>query len=389
MALALFDAFFYGGSLIPTRSRPFTWRLTKYVANEVLFSFVVGTTIFLLIMLMFQAIRLSEFIVLHQVALIDVARISIYLMLSFLPIAIPIAFLFAILMGISRANSEGEILALQVNGISLGQIYSPLAFFSLIVTGICLYTALWTVPQGNRSFEVMISKLRNERVMSALKPGVFMEGFYGLVLFAEHIVPVKNEMKRVFLYDEREEKHPLFITAQSGILRNPSEKGVLTLRLTNGTIHMERKQRDGVQQLIDFKVYDINLDVGGEAGEGGLDYSPPSLTYPQLTKRLEETVHDIPTHRKLLIEFHRRFSLSFSCVVFSALGFAIATLSHRGIRSTAVVLCMAVALVYWLSYIAANALAISGWVSPWLGVWLPNFLFSIVAWFCYRRYKGT
>ncbi len=375
--------------MIPTKSRVITWNLTKYVGNEVLWSFVSGTTIFLCILLMFQAIRLSEFIVIHQVAIQDVARISLYLMLSFMPIAIPIAFLFSVLMGISRANSEGEILALQVNGISLAQIYSPLFMFSIVVTGLCLYTALWTVPQGNRSFELMISKLRNERVMSALKPGVFMEGFYGLVVFAEHIVPVKNEMKRVFIYDEREEKHPIFISAQSGLLRNPSDKGVLTLRLSNGTIHLDHRQAGGVQQLIDFKVYDINLDIGGDSGEGWIGYSPPSYTYPQLKQRLHETLHDIPIHRSLLVEFHRRFALSFSCIVFSALGFAIATLSTRGIRSTAVILCLAVALVYWLAYVSANALAMSGLVPVWLGIWSPNFLFTLVAWYCYKRYKGA
>jgi lipopolysaccharide export system permease protein len=331
---------------------------------------------------------LTEFIVIHQVSLWNVAKISIFLMLSFLPIAVPIAFLFSVLMGISRANSEGEILALQVNGISLIQIYSPLLIFSFFVTGFCLYTSLYTVPHGNRQFELLITKLRGEKVMSAVKPGVFVQGFYGLVLFAEQIMPLRNEMRRVFIWDEREEKHPLFIAAKSGIMRTSPEKGVLTLRLSTGTIHMDPKDKDDVLQLIDYGVYDINLDLA-ESGDGWRDYSPPSYTYPQLKQRLKETVHDIPTYRTLLVEKHRRISLSFSCLVFSALGFFIGILSQRGIRSTAIVLCMFVALVYWISYIAANALALSGHVPPWLGIWTPNFLFAGVAYLCYRRYRGA
>jgi lipopolysaccharide export system permease protein len=208
-----------------------------------------------------------------------------------------------------------------------------------------------------------------------------------LVLFAENIIPLRNEMRRIFIWDERDDKHPLFISSKSGMLKT-QDKGILTLRLTNGTIHMDPKGKDDVLQLIDFNVYDINLDLG-EQGEGWVGASPPSFTYPQLRQRIQETVHDIPTHRRLTVELHRRISLSFSCVVFSALGFFIGILSARGIRSTAIVLCMFVALVYWMSYIVANALALSGSVPPWLGIWVPNFLFLGVAYYCYRRYRGA
>src|SRR5262245_39475223 len=123
--------------MVEAKKNFFSWYLTKFLSVEILYSFLSGTAIFLLILLMFQVIRLSDFFVVHQVPMKDVFKISIYLMLSFVSIAIPIAFLFAVLMGISRANSEGEILALQVNGISLEQIFAPLLIFSLIVALFC------------------------------------------------------------------------------------------------------------------------------------------------------------------------------------------------------------------------------------------------------------
>lgn len=288
-------------------------------------------------------------------------------------------------MGISRANSEGEILALQTSGIGLGQIFAPLAVFSAVVSVVCLYTALYTVPQGNRSFELLITKLGNERVMSALKPGVFVEGFFGLTLFAEQIVPSRNEMTRVFIYDEREGGHPMAITAGAGILRIMPEEGALTLRLTNGSIHVDQKGPQPILQKIDFKVYDINLEMAA-AGDGWRAYSPPSYNYPQLKQRIAETEPDPPTHRQLLVELHRRFSLSFACVVFAALGFAMGITSQRGVRSTSILICLLVGVVYWLSFLAANAMAFAGKVPPWLGIWAPNFFFGGIAYLVFRRY---
>ncbi|NBY19744.1 YjgP/YjgQ family permease [bacterium] len=361
-----------------------SWYLTKYMAVEVLGSFLMGTAIFLLIMLTFQAIRLSEFVVVHQVGMKDVGRISVYLMLSFVPIAVPIAFLFSVLMGISRANSEGEVVALQSNGISLFQMFLPLGIFSVVITLVTLYSALYSVPQGNRKFELLIEKLGNERAMAALKPGVFQEGFFGLVLFAEQIIPVKNELKKVFIYDERDESNPLAITAEAGLLKNIPQKSQLTLRLTQGSILVDSKKSEGPQQKIDFDVYDINLEMG-ERGNSWREYSPPSFNFDQLKTRLKETLPDPPMHRKLEVELHRRFSLSFACVVFAILGFVIGTRSNRGIRSTAVVLCLIVGLIYWLSYVGANALALSGWVVPWLGVWAPNVVFVGLGMWLYRK----
>jgi lipopolysaccharide export system permease protein len=378
--------FYTHGYVVEAKQKLFSWYVAKYIAKDVVVTFIGGTSIFLLILLMFQAIRLSEFVVLHQVPLSAVGRLCYNLMLSFLPIAVPVSFLFSVLMGISRANSEGEILALQLGGLSLRQIYTPLGIFSLFVTAFCVYTSLYTVPRGNRAFELLIEKLGNEHVMAQLKPGVFLEGFFGLTIFAEHIVPVKNEMKRVFIYDEREENMPLSITAQAGLLKNNPTKGFYTLRLTNGTIHVDRKEAEGVQQKIDFEVYDINLNVV-ERADAGREWSPPSYNFEQLKQRLKETANDPPENRHVQVEIHRRFSLAFSCIVFATLGFFIGILSQRGVRSTAILLCIGVAVVYWLAYLAANALALSGWIMPWLGIWMPNVLFLGVAYLCYRKYS--
>lgn len=355
------------------------------MTRDVVIGFFTGTTIFLLIMLMFQVIRLSDFVVVHQVGAQDMGRLAIYLMLSFFPIAIPVAFLFSVMMSVSRANSEGEILALQVNGISLTQAFLPLFGLSFLVSLLSLYTSLYTVPQGNRNFELLITKLGNERVMSTVKPGVFIEGFYGLVLFAERIEPVQNKMERVFIYDDRDGAHPLVISAKGGLLKREAESQRLTLRLSDGTIHVDRRDESPLIQKINFELYDINLETQ-ETGEVWRAYSPPSYTYPQLKQKLVDTLPDPPTHRKLLVELHRRFSLSFSCIVFAALGFFIGISSQRGVRSTSILICLGVGLVYWLCYLVANALAAEGTVAPWVGMWAPNFIFlGLAAWFA-RRY---
>jgi len=368
-----------------TRWPLITPHLFIYICREILPTFFLGTAIFLFIMLMFQAIRLSEFLVEHQVGFLAVFKISAYLLLSFLPIAVPIAFLFAVLMGVSRIHSEGEILALQSSGVSLPQIFLPIAILSFLVTGLCTYWSLYTVPKGNRAFELMITRLGSEHVISQMRPGVFQEGFFGLVILADQITPVKNELRKVFIFDRREEDQPLTITAKGGLLRSDFQDGLLTLRLSDGTIYLDQKDPDGPQKKIDFDVYDINLELTPRGG-GWRDYSPPSYNFAQLKQRMIELKADGPSYRQLLVEAHRRFSLSFACVVFAGLGFAIGLASQRGIRSTAIILCLFLGTVYWLSYVGASSYALTGGAAPWLGVWAPNFIFLVLAGWLYQRF---
>jgi lipopolysaccharide export system permease protein len=236
-------------------------------------------------------------------------------------------------------------------------------------------------------WEGLQSRLGNEKIISSLKPGVFNEGFFGLTMLAEHVIPLKSEMENIFVYDRRDETRPLVITARMGMLKNNLDKGILTLRLSEGAIHTESADDETIQQKINFDVYDINLDVGFSP-EGWAHLSPPSYTYPQLMERIHQTVLDPPEHRIFLVELHRRVSMAFSCTVFAALGFFIGILSHRGMRGQVVVICLLVTLGYWLSYLFLNAYVLAGSLAPWFGIWLPNFMFLGVAYNCYRRYVG-
>lgn len=364
------------------KSNYFSFYMSKYLFLEVFISFIVGTSIFSIILLMMQGIRLSEFMVVHQVSLWNCAKLFFSMFVSFFPITLPIGFLFSVLIGLSRANAESEIIALQSSGISLKQIYFPIFIFSVFMSFFCTYIALFTVPKGNRSFELLISKLGSEHIISQLRPGVF-ENFFGMTLLAENVLPIQSELKKIFIYDERDEFSPLAITAQEGILKSNVEGGFLTLRLTNGQIQIDSKIEKIELQRINFQVYDINLKLP-ESGGGWRDYSLPSLDYYQLKEKLELTKHDPPQHRNLQIEYHRRFTLSFACIILSFLGFSISLLAHKGIRGAALVICIVVTVLYWLAYISVNAFSASGWITPWIGLWIPNIFFLFVAYLFYR-----
>lgn len=358
--------------------------LYKFTWGEIVPSFLMGTSLFLMILLMAQAIRLSEFLVANQVNFKDIFNLCWYLMWSLVGTVIPVAFLFSVLIGISRAHSEGETVALQVSGVSLAQAYGPVAVLSLIVTLVSVYFSMYPVPHGNRKFELMITRFQQEKVMESLKPGVFIGGFHGLTLYAEQVIAAKNEMRRVFLFDDRDEAHPMAITAKKAVILSNPYEGLMLLRLSDGSVYEDKKNIDDDLLRIDFEVHDINLNHA-PLGEAWREYSPLSFNYDQIKKRLVEIQGDPAGSRTLQVEFHRRVSLGFSCFIFGALGFFLSLFSQKGVRGGAILFCTVAGICYWLFLVAANAIAARGWGAPWLVVWMPNLIFGGVALYAYRR----
>lgn len=369
------------------RRLPWSWSLGYYLFREIVPPFFFGTILFVMILLLFQAIRLMEFVIGNQVPLADVAALSFHLMMTFLPVAIPVSFLFAVLMAISRAQSEGEIMALEVSGTALRQVLFPVVLIGAVVAAGSIQLALYRAPRSNRAFEVLITRLGSERAVAQIKSGVFNTGFHGMTLYAEQVKPLRSELTRVFLYDERDEARPLAIVADAGVLRQIPDKGRLLLRLSNGAIHPLRTQFTEIQQKIEFDLYDIYLDIAGSS-TWTRPYSMPSFDYPQLRDQIAAAPYGTLAFRRLIVELHRRYALACSAIVFAALGFATALRGRRGVRSGAIVLCLFVGLVYWLSILASNAIALRGTVDPRLVVWAPNVAFLALAYGAYRKFRS-
>ncbi len=344
---------------------------------------MLGTVVFLGLMWALQSLKFFEFVVLQQVSILNIFKLSYYLAQSAITIAIPVAFLFAIIWGISRAKSEGEILALEASGVSALSIYLPILLMSLALTGLCIWLSLFIVPNGQNRLEIMLRQMGVKTVISGFKTGTFTEGFAGMIFYAEEAE--NDQIKRVFIYDKREPNAHFAITAQSASLKKKKDEDAITLRLADGSIHVIPKGQQEFQQKIDFDIYDVNLDINSGKGIGGW-HTVPEFTYPMLIAKRKET-EDSVYRIKLELELHRRFAMAFACVVFGALGYFIGLKSKKGMGSSSVVLCLLIAVIYWLGYLWATAASLSGSIPPWIGVWIPNFVFLLIPLYFARKFR--
>jgi lipopolysaccharide export system permease protein len=81
---------------------------------------------------------------------------------------------------------------------------------------------------------------------------------------------------------------------------------------------------------------------------------------------------------RYLVEIHKKFSIPFACIVFILLGAPIGIMSKRGNFGIAAMISTVILTFYWISLIQGEKLADRLFVSPFIGMWSFNIVFSII-----------
>ena len=346
-------------------------------------SFLLGVIVFVSILLMFQALRLTEFVLIHGVQLQTIGKMMVYLSISFLPVIFPMSLIFTILLTYGRLNSDSEIIAMRSAGVSMPSILTPAILFAIAVSTLSAQTSFQLAPWGNRQFEVLINRLANMKAAVAIREGTFSEGFFDLVVYANKVDSKKGQLKEVFIFDERDKKVPVTIIAKTGKFVQKETRLAQTakIQLSDGHLH---RVADGRHTKIKFSEYNINLI--DPINQNVRKKSMPSLTFDELNQLRRDKTIEEKQRRKIDTEYHKRWALSFACVLFALLGVGLGVKKNRrSSKSNGVILSLTVIVSYWVLYVSSDSLARAGQVPPGLAMWLANFLFSIASFFALKR----
>jgi lipopolysaccharide export system permease protein len=80
-----------------------------------------------------------------------------------------------------------------------------------------------------------------------------------------------------------------------------------------------------------------------------------------------------------MVEYHKKFAISWSVIVFVLLGAPLAVRFPRGGVGLVIAASIAIFAVYYAFLIGGESLGDEGTVPPWLAMWAPNILFLFVA----------
>ena len=361
-------------------------RIDRYILTEILGPFLGGNIFFIFIFLMFQALKLAEFFIVHGVAASTLGKMTLLMALSFIPSTLPAAFLIAVLVGFGRLSSDSELVAMKSNGLSLPRLSFSVVGLSLLVVLLSIFLNMEWVPWGAHQLKQTLIKVGNTKVVSSIQEGTFTSGFFDLLIFAEKVDPKTSQLKRVFIYDEREPKNPLAVVARTGeilAVKTNSELGAAAvLKLNDGSIH-RNNVAENTYQKISFGEYRLFLKV--EEGAGDDTSKPHQLTYHELLAKIALWSPATPQYREWKAEFWRRYSVAITPLIMAFLGIGFGTVRTRAVRAGAVFIALITMAGYWILQTVGSVLVSKDLTSPFLAMQLPNIVMLIVAIYAFRK----
>lgn len=359
--------------------------LYRYTLREMLAPFALGLAVFTFVLLSARMLRLVELVVNRGLPPTWVAWLFAYLLPAFLEVTVPMAMLLAILVAFGRLSADSEITALRSCGIGLPQLVPAVATFVLFATLVTAILAAHARPWGNRSLREALFEIARTRATAGIRAQVFNDEFTGLTIYTERVDAANDRLIHVLIADQRDPNQQNTVFAAEGRLLSDPERQAVTLRLQNGLIYT-RDQSGHTEYRTEFETYEVNLDLQAAlAGMQDREEAPKELSFGALRQRIAEKEAAGEPVTAELIEYHRKFSIPFACVVFGLLGLPLGVQPGRAVKSRGFAVAVAVIFAYYILLSVGQALAERGRLPPALGLWLPNLTLGALGLVLFRR----
>jgi lipopolysaccharide export system permease protein len=349
-------------------------------------------------------------------------------------LAVPMAVMVAVLTAFGRLSQDNEITAVKANGVSVFALVAPvLAVVAALSIGLFQFGNVM-LPAANHRLTALLVDIHRVRPLAAIEPGILTELPGGYRIIVERLDPGTSEIFGVRIH-KIEGGEPLqTIVARSGRVADSPAEGVTRLELFDGEIQeldpedptrfnrllfdrhvinvargaadlvRTERTRRGERELsageLQAKmveqegerntararigeVLDRDLSLvldaayGGGAAETQTDLRSARESARRTIQGELRTITDLSNRtRRFEVEYHKKFSIPFSCIVFVLLGAPLGIRSRRGGVGIGAGIGILFFLVYYLFLVGGEQLGDRGMISPFWAMWAPNVLFG-------------
>ena len=277
----------------------------------------------------------------------------------------------------SKMAANSEIIAMHAGGISFHRFLVPYMITAAFLAIVSWILILYVIPESNKvriDFEdkYVRNKYQNweKNIHRQVRPGMF-------VYMDNYNVDSENAFRFAI---EKFEDGKLKSKLTSDYARWDSTKNAWTvynyfIRDLSGDVekHIKGARLDTACYLEakDLKMRDsyvekMNIVVLNEFIE---------------TQKLQGT----DNIEKLMIEKHQRWALPFSTFILTLLGVCLSNKKKRGGTVINIVIGTTLCFTYILLLQVSTTFTLNLGFSPFISVWMPNFLYAIIAFFLYKK----
>lgn len=278
----------------------------------------------------------------------------------------------AVIFITSKMASQTEIVAMLSGGVSFRRLMWPYMLGSTFIAVASFILSMWIIPVSQNHSNEFLAKYMKKDPRVRYDPVVVREVGDDEFIIIQGYTPNSETTPGVYLerYVDKElvskiEAKNVKFNKSTGFWA--ADRSKITTLIGENEYHTEKKP------------FNVQLDID-ERELGQVKKVVKTMTIDELNDFRADQVRKGSRNVSIIdVERHSRVSYPISTFILTIIGVALSSRKMRGGMGMHIGLGILLCFSYIMVGRVSEQVAISGSIDPWIGVWLPNIIFAVIA----------
>ena len=292
----------------------------------------------------------------------------------------PLFVFIAVIFFTSKLASNSEIISMLAAGVSFRRLMRPYMISCVLISTLSFFLSAYIIPHGTvvrQNFETMYKNKKK----NTSADNVMLQVDKGVIAYIQHY---DNNMKRGygFSLDRFENKKLVSHLTAMEVQYDTISESKYHWSINNWKIRELRGLKEHITSgsqrdtLIQMEPTDLVYSKGQQE----------TFTNPELKEYISKQINRGSSNVvQYQVEYHKRIASSFASFILTTIGLSLSSRKRKGGMGMYLGIGLALSFGYIMLQTVSSSFAINADMPPILAAWIPNIIFSVVAYFCYRK----
>lgn len=198
---------------------------------------------------------------------------------TFVPMAMPIAVLFASIMTMGSMGEHYELVAVKSGGVPLWRTMLPMGIIVVILTVVAFMFANYVMPSAVLKYRTTLYDITRKKPALNIRPGEYYSEIDGYVIRVNEKDTDGKTLKDITIYDHRNgSTKPDVIVASHGLMQVTPDEKYMLFTLYDGCSYSESQNEDSKSNKNPFtRVYFKRNEITFDLSSFAFDKSDESI----------------------------------------------------------------------------------------------------------------
>ena len=356
-------------------------RLDKYIIGKFIGTYFFAITLIISISIVFDfnenLSKFSQYNAPWQAIIFDYyANFVPYFANLFSPLFVFIAVIFFT----SKMAGNSEIIAIISAGVSFKRLMRPYMISCVLISSLSFVLAAYVIPKGNVVKQNFESMYKNKK-KNTQADNVQIQVERGVIAYIQHY---DNERKQGFGFclDKFENKKLVSHMTATSIQYDTIADSKYHWKALGWKIREMRGMKEKITSgaSLDTLIQMEPIDLVFSKGQQETFTSPQLKEY--ISKQIDRGSKNIVQYE---VEYHKRIASSFASFILTTIGVSLSSRKRKGGMGMYLGIGLALSFTYIMLQTISATFAINVGAPAALAAWMPNIIFTVIAFFCYKH----